>query len=271
MDTQVLINGANAALPAKAAATIAADVIAGCFEMMEGRELDTPKPLAGQTFLVQLGMPSISPADRADMYRTWLLSKGFHNILKGLRTSFEEAYLYVALFQKRRIQGDQFRPFVAATQKKAGGMSFVALVDEVSKHLTAPLAYRHELLSMQKARNRLEHRNGTVSFADATEKNGELLLRYPRLKVFYERAGQEIEVGPGAVVDTGDDRVEVQIFIKRDTYERRFALGEHLILSSAEFIEIAMATCLIADDLVAKMPRMTEPGSEVGSASTQSN
>lgn len=260
MQGTIKINGAAVGLPAKAAASITADAIAGCFELMEGRELGTPKPLAGQTFVVQLGMPLLKPDERRDMYQTWLISKGFHDILKGLRTSFEEAFLYIALFQKKRIIGREVDGFVRSIKKKAGSLSFVALVDEVAEHLTSPLAYLVELRSLQKVRNCLEHRNGIVGPADATPDCEYLLLRFPRLKVFFEKAGEEIEIGPGAVVDTGDERTEVAIYIKRDTYERRFSVGEHILLSSAEFIEIAMATCLIADDLVAKLPRMSEPG-----------
>ncbi len=259
MRDQITINAAAVGLPAKAAASVTADAIAGCFEMMEGRELNIPKPLAGQTFTVQLGMPALRPSDRRELYETWLVTKGFHDLFKGLRTSFERAYLYIALLHQRQIAGKDIAAFVQSMEMKAERLHFVPLVDQVSRKLKSPLSYYEELLSLQKTRNCLEHRNGIVGMADVSAQERVLSLRFPRLKAFYTRAGHEVEVGPGAIIDTGDERAEVEIFIKRETYERHFALGDHVRLSSAEFIEVAMATCLIADDLVSKLPVTSAP------------
>lgn len=86
------LDAAAVGAPAKAAASVSADIIAAVFAITEGRQLETPKPIAGQTMLVQLGMPTITSEQRHELYRTWLLAKGFHDILKGLRRSFEEAH-----------------------------------------------------------------------------------------------------------------------------------------------------------------------------------
>ncbi len=61
--------------------------------------------------------------------------------------------------------------------------------------LTAPLLYKSEILSLNKARNCLVHRNGFVTDKDTNDAlNTELRIEYSRMRLFYKNDLEEIEV-----------------------------------------------------------------------------
>jgi hypothetical protein len=72
----------------------------------------------------------------------------------------------------------------------------------------------------------------------------------PRIKIFYEDAGQEVELAR-------DMRMEKEqvIFMRRDHKERIFKLRSRITFEPAEFYEIASACFFFSQDLVKGLPR----------------
>jgi hypothetical protein len=103
---------------------------------------------------------------------------------------------------------------------------------------------------LQNTRNCFEHRGGIVGSKDVAQ-DGIMELSFPRMKIFYLRNGEEIEVVEGgAPVDTGDDEPEVDILLRLDVRVRRYNLGERLTLTVADFDEIAFACYHFGSQLV---------------------
>src|SRR5690242_2664995 len=111
---------------------------------------------------------------------------------------------------------------------------------------------------MQKARNCLEHRGGIVGAQDLNEGSTALTLSFPRLNIFYEQAGKEIELSPGKVIDPGGQQSEVTIKMRRVTRSKSYELGECVTFAANDFAEIAMACHLFAGDLASKLPLVPE-------------
>jgi len=203
----------------------------------------------------------MSSDERRETYQNWILSKGFQDLARGVRATLEEAVLYLAMM--KRAPGMTTLPEVeavmAAIRAHAGEPSFPKLLEEVNAGLTEPMAFDAEFLSLQKARNCLEHRGGRVGPRDVDAESSTMTLSFPRLRTFYHRGDEETELVPGEVIDThkpynpfgkGED---VQIYMNRVTRSREYALGEPVVITASDFYEIAMACQLFANDVATKL------------------
>jgi hypothetical protein len=81
------------------------------------------------------------------------------------------------------------------------------------------------------------------------------VLTLPRLMLFYTKAGREIELQVGEVIEGEDDQEEVSIFMKMTTETREFKVGERISFSADEFEEIGYGCWAFATDLSKKLPR----------------
>jgi hypothetical protein len=220
-----------------------------------------------QSIGYQFAFAEMRSDELKQLYQNWLLSKGFQGLAQGIRESLEEAYLYlrVAEITPAKTTWGQFQERVAKIRRLATKRNFPQLLTEVNAGLREPLHFEAEFLSMQKARNCLEHRRGIISEDDLESGCHSLTLSFPRLKIFYMRGDHEIEVVPGEVIDTHDivaphernnaaDGTEIPIFLRRETRRVSFALGERISFSVQEFNEIAAACHFFAADLAGKLP-----------------
>jgi hypothetical protein len=91
---------------------------------------------------------------------------------------------------------------------------------------------------------------------------GTMALSFPRLRMFYRRGNDEVEIAPGEVIDTHvpgnpfNRDEEVPIYMNRVTRIREYALGEPVVITASDFYEIAMACQLFASDVAAKLPTL---------------
>lgn len=144
----------------------------------------------------------------------------------------------------------------------AAKLQFPQLLAEVNAGLNEPMAFESEFVSLQKVRNCLEHRGGLVSERDVDSVTGLMTLNFPRLRMFYKRGEQEIELALGEAIDTHDASnpfgigEDVPIFMDRMNRSRQYALHDPVIISPSDFFEIAMACHLFASDLAAKLPKL---------------
>ena len=98
----------------------------------------------------------------------------------------------------------------------------------------------------------LEHRNGLVGQRDA-KSNGKMVLQFPRVALFVERDGKRIEITRGFVAK--GEMLEFSIEMRRLEYE----IGQRLILSAADFEQIAFACSQFAGDLARILPKQPGP------------
>lgn len=253
----VTLNPDGVGRPGLLAARDVSEIVRFAFNAMEQSDLSTPPPIAGGAISYDMGSGPESAEERRRLYENWILSKGFTELARGIRETLEEAYRYTRIVEllQRPTTVDELVSEVARTRRWAQREPFPALIAAVSAALTEPLSFSSEFESLQKVRNCLEHRAGVVGAQDI-DRSGSLVLSLPRLRLFYYRETEEVELEVGARIETGDDREHVEVFAGRVARERAYAVGERVTFSADDFHEIAFSCHLFVYDLVSKLPRL---------------
>jgi hypothetical protein len=255
---KVQLNPNGVAAPAQHAATKAANIILHCLGALDG-ELKTPET-SEQSIGYRFEEIGITAEERRATYQNWLLCRAFQELLRGVRESLEEAVLFLELLSQpgeKKTTVGQWNQDLEDIRRRASNMKFPQLIAAVNSGLTEPLAFEGQFLSMQKVRNCLEHRAGIVGARDVDEGGSALTLSFPRLRIFYRRGDEDIDVVPGQTVDTGDGKDEVQIFMRLESRSRTYKIGERIVFNANDFNEVAMACHFFAGDLGRKLPLRT--------------
>jgi hypothetical protein len=198
--------------------------------------------------------PEISAEERKAMYENWIYLKAFQDLMRGVRASLEEAYVALELLSKphKTASNTTLEELLAPFRRDAAKLQFPPLLDLVNSKLIPPLNFVEAYRSLQRARNCMEHRGGIVGNVDAPG-GGVMILSFPRVKLFYLRGGEEIEVEAGTVIDAQDGKDEVQIIMKLDLREKRFSRYQRLAITIKDFNEIAFACNYFASQLAEKV------------------
>lgn len=249
---QITLHPDGVAAPAIKAVLECSEVVRFCLQAFTAANLAEPPPFVGT---YHLEGPTLSADDRRQAYTSWILGKAFHELTRGIRAALEEAYLFVdmASMPNGVTTLGKLETHIESIRKNANKASFPVLLEHVNAKLTEPMAFENEFRSLQSVRNCLEHRSGIVGASDVDE-TGVLTLSIPRLKCFYRRGDEEIEIAAGHVIDPGDERDEVEVFMRRETRHRTYQRGERVTFTADELYEIAFACNLFASDLAAKLP-----------------
>jgi len=255
------LNPAGVGDPLKRAVATATQVIGTCIRALEADDL-APADLQAEFMAYRFDGLDLSIGERRAMIHNWLFAKGFQDLVRGVREMLEEAHFYLAMIKSdpglttmAKIEAD-----IAAKRLAAQKPSFPLLLEQVNAGLREPIIFEAEYLSFQKVRNCLEHRAGCVLPKDVDPTSGLLTLHFPRLKAFYKRGSEEIEIAGGEQIDPGPNGAHseggVPILVKRVMRSREYCVGENVEITLQHFAEIAMACHLFADDLMSKLPQL---------------
>jgi hypothetical protein len=225
----------------------------------------------GTTFGYQFGDLGLTPTERREAFRNWIIAKGFQDLARGIRESLEEALFFIRMMEKPRGVLTTWASVQAEMdniRSKSAKLNFPNLMQQVNASLREPMAFDAEFGSMQKVRNCLEHRGGRTARQDVDPATGILTLSFPRLKAFYLRGGEEVEVLPGAIIDTQSSdtsfgKEDVQIHIRRVTRSRAYSLDEPVVINASDFYEIAFASYLFAADVASKLPKTQDTAARI--------
>jgi hypothetical protein len=253
---QLTLNPDGVAAPAHRAAVICREIIDLYFDALSRTDLSQKPPASKTTFFrADFRGPDLSAEERRNLHEAWLLAKVFQDLVRGVRGSLEEAYLFIELLSAGplRVSADSTIENIAAPFKaKANGMNFPDLLRYVNARLENPLQFADAYQSLQNARNCLEHRDGIVRPIDARD-NGAMELRFPRVKFFVQQDGQEVELYPNFYAET-----DTTIMMRLDIRKRSFSLGERLTITADDFNEIAFACAKFGTDLATQLPKSAE-------------
>jgi hypothetical protein len=249
---QITLNSDAIIAPAQNAVVLNSEIVELVFDAFGKIDLSV-KPSNDST-KYKFKSPEISAADRRSIYENWLFSKAFQDLMRGLRGSLEQAYFFLELLDgpKKISSSASLEEFFAPLKKKAATLSFGDLLAQVNSRLPEPLNFLEAYESLQKARNCFEHRGGIVGAVDAPA-GGVMILKFPRVKVFYLRKSEEVEIEEGHVVDAQDDEDQVAIHMRIAVRERRFSKYHRLSLGISDFNEIAFACNQFSVDLASKV------------------
>ena len=240
--------------PAHIATVTSSEVVDLFFNAMASADL-SKKPENDAT-RYKFKSPEQSADDRRSAFESWIFSKAFQDLMRGVRGSLEQAFFFQELSNIKEVKSSiTLDDLLAPLYKRASDLTFPNLLEKVNARLKEPLNFSDAFNSLQKARNCFEHRAGIVGKKDISS-DGLMKLHFPTLKTFYLRGGEEVELKAGQILDTHDaDRDSergVQIFSRLDLRHREFGLGERLSLKLADFNEIAFACHFFAVELANK-------------------
>lgn len=254
---QLTLHPDGVAAPALRAAATCREIIDFYFNALAGADLSKPQevePGTGPLFRLQFNGAELNAEERRQRHESWILSKAFQDLMRGVRASLEEAYFFIRLMDLGSFRAEIsstldeiLRPF----REEAANMKFPPLLDAVNARLDKPLVFGQAYQSLQDARNCLEHRNGIVGQRDA-KSDGKLILQFPRMLLFVERDGQRIEILRGHI-SKGE-----MLKLKMQLRKREYEIGQRLEISAGDFEEIAFACWHFAGELVRNLPK--QPG-----------
>lgn len=191
-------------------------------------------------------------ATKKDRYKTWLIKKGFEDLVKGIEYSLREAYLYTSVIA--HAENIKTEEDINQLKKVASEMHIPAMIEKVEPLLTRPLSYKKEILSINKARTCLVHRGGMVAQKDINDaENNALRIEWVRLKLFYNRGGEEIEIAESGVIDGGPDGTSIMMRKEENAFS--FNLGHRIILNYKQFNEFIVTCHHFGVDLADALPK----------------
>ena len=186
-------------------------------------------------------------------FKKWLVARGFEDLVKGIEYSLREAYLYVSLFSRASElrTGEDFNEAFRDIRKRALKMHIPSMIEKIEPHLDHPLNFKDQILSINKGRNCLVHRGGLVTEKDTNDpSNSALRLYWAKLKLFYEKEGEEIELQGQTIVEGGST-----IMMRREYSEIGFNVGDSISLNYRQFNEFIVTCHLFGSDLVDALPK----------------
>lgn len=244
--------------PALRAVAQSVEVVSFCLVSIENSDLSKPVEFDGSRF--QLSFSSSenrSVEERRASYESWLLSKAFQELARGIRQMLEEAFFYNSMVNfansdlSEPITWGKFQDLTNQFRAIANKARFPELMKKVNEGLIEPLHFEKEFLSLQKTRNCLEHRNGVVAASDVDKKTQTLRLYLPQLKLFREEYGEEVEIGKGTFLEQG-----TVVGIKHIIKEREFKVSERIVFKAEEFHDIGYGCWAFTNDLKRKLPKI---------------
>jgi hypothetical protein len=246
---RLTLNPQSVVRPALLALRNSMEVVAICLPAIDSAKAVPHLGTQGFEFRFEPQPPS-RIEERRPVLRNWLLSKAFHELARGVKQSLQEAYFYLEVLKLQGVstmgalqdQPDELRA-------KANDLNFPTAMERVNARLPKPLHFEREFLSLNKTRNCLEHRNGVVGDPDVDKNTGTLDLALPRMKVFFEDDGKEIELAKGQYFAK-----DTQVLMKRVTENTVYKIGEEINFTVEEFNRIAFACWMFASDLGKKLP-----------------
>src|SRR5580704_5822385 len=101
------------------------------FNSLISADLAQPAKAAGVRH--RFRSPAIGAAERRAMHERWILAKAFQELLRAVRHSLEEAYVFVALLGRtHKIKANSnVAEFLFQFQRKAAGLRFPELLESV--------------------------------------------------------------------------------------------------------------------------------------------
>lgn len=241
--------------PAHRALAICTQLIPVAMDALRSADLSNPPEIEGTFHKVELtnGRPE---EERRHAFQSWLIAKALQELARGVRLSLEEAavYLWAATLSGKRLSIDELRTCAAAERRRANRLNFPDLLAKVNRGLTWPLSFEAAYLSLQRARNCLEHQDGLVGRGQLDPGGKVMTLQLPLWGFFAVDLDPPLEIIGPTRLDQAS-RIQARVI----TRTRTFRLGDRLTVEPHELGEMAVACLIFSQEIVAKLPRPGGP------------
>jgi len=213
-----------------------------------------------EVFMVHIGEAPKDLDVQKELYRKWLIKKGFEDLSKGIKLALIEAYYYVSVVNKKdQLKTyEDFRVEIEDLQKKAIELPLPGLLSKVTPYLKNKLRYEDHISSINRARNCLVHAGGVITDRHINNKeNSRLDVKGIRWKMFYEKDGEQVEVKAGVKVDGG-----TTVMMGQEEFSLNFEKGEQVEVSLEHFNNFIKTCWLFGVDLKDNLPEIKPPNEQ---------
>lgn len=232
-----------------------ADIVGTALQLIEQAGADAVGTHSSKFATYEFGPPSGSPASRYEARRRWLLVRGFQDITLATRRACEQADMILSVAAEPVLMTTpmDFGERLKNVRRKANETNLPQLIERIVDAVGEPLSFSRDLLSLNAARNCLEHRAGRVSAKDLDKDSDRLCVSYPRMRFFYVYEGKEIELQLPCELPDAPQGTRLPILMQRTQRVIEFRVGDQIDFSSHDFAEIAFAVWFFATDLSGKV------------------
>jgi hypothetical protein len=214
--------------------------------------VSTQSHVPGAPIAVQIA-PSIPMEHRNTFATTWILQKGFVDVIAGLNTFvLQHQRLFAALevFKRERFTVDEVHAAAALDSKDAMKFDRKTVPDKIVEvrklagleHNVEYMDLEHRVLSINRARNCLEHRNGYVGLKDCADGTNDMPLEWVGPDMTDGKDGKTVK--PGEFIES----MHVNLRTKR---RKTFARDALVVLSPQEFVEVCWTVKQYAEEVLA--------------------
>lgn len=219
---------------------------------------ETHKPLEVDSLPIIITDPDSPdrPELKKDQTLNWLFKKAFEDLIIALTESLIEAHRYARAYslsskftKSNPINSEKDRKEVLEINTRPLSLSFPALIDEIEREIKISLPLRDEVISINKVRNCLVHRNGIVN-------DKEITLSYVAMITWMKKGDQWIEVKrehkeKGFTTELAE--------LKQRKKEIVFKIGEAIRIDQQVFNDLAYTCIAFVQDLLKAMPGFVAP------------
>ena len=106
-----------------------------------------------ELFALNIGEPPKDLKIQKELYKKWLIRKGFEDLIRGIKLALIEAYFFVSVINKK----DELKTYndllseIEQLRKTAIEQSLPGLLTKVTPHLTKKLKYQEHISSINLA------------------------------------------------------------------------------------------------------------------------
>ena len=187
----------------------------------------------------------------------WLFCKTFEDFIVGLNESLIQAYIIAKMFelQKENHTGcsmEEVQAKVDKIHKKPIKMHIPELIAEIEKSIGKILFLKEEVLSINKVRNCLVHRNGLVALEDTNNDDKTILfLKCKEMRVYRDHKEAMVHL-------TMEDKKD-GVLVKKATFQIfpkvvEFPIGMRVKMDSNVLNAITYTSITFVNELLRALP-----------------
>lgn len=228
------------------------------YNALEIADVDLRKPLPTDSlpFIVQDDRIKITLDQQKQISISWILSKVFEEYVNGLMKTFKVTYRYLKLYSLSNEAGfngsvEVLNKELQRLEKDIEKFHFPDFINQIEILLGNPLYLREEIISINKVRNCLVHRNGIVGRKDITNTNS-LDLKWNSLVNYSKMDGKDIELS----YNHRKDKIILDNFsIQRKQNIKSYALNDEIKFNINEINGLSYTCSEFVLKLMNQVPR----------------
>jgi len=183
-------------------------------------------------------------------YKSWLIRKGFEDLIKAVTTMLIDIYRVLSINSKLKNTKTwgEFQELISTPDYEATLKHYPDLIKLIKPYLTDDLLLEKEINSINRVRRCLVHRNGFATPIDFYKGDKSLILNWVFFKFVYKENGGEEEMKEMMLM-TGKGQIEMT----QEKRTKEFLENERIEISYQLFNELIMTCFLFGQDLISKL------------------